>query len=151
MFDVLFVLGLFAVSLVVALPLGYRPAGDYRYRVLTSAKHWRAERFVYRAAGVNPDGELPWGVYARSVLAFSGVSVLFLYLFQRIQHHLWLSLGDHQGVRHQRGRLLQRQQRPPVREPDHLDQLAADLPAADDQLQPSANVRPDRGQQPPGL
>ncbi|MDQ1658306.1 MAG: potassium-transporting ATPase potassium-binding subunit [Cryptosporangiaceae bacterium] len=84
---------LFAGSLVVALGLAYRPAGDYMYRVLTSARHWRAERLVYRAVGVNPDGEQSWGVYARSVLAFSGVSVLFLYLFQRIQHHLWLSLG----------------------------------------------------------
>src|SRR5205807_81227 len=34
-----------------------------------------------------------WPVYLRSVLAFSAVSVLFLYLFQRLQDKLWLSLG----------------------------------------------------------
>jgi K+-transporting ATPase ATPase A chain len=32
-------------------------------------------------------------VYARSVLAFSTVSILFLYAFLRLQHYLWLSLG----------------------------------------------------------
>ena len=34
--------------------------------------------------------------------------------------------GDHQGARHQRRRLLQRQQRPPVREPDAAHQLHRD-------------------------
>jgi K+-transporting ATPase ATPase A chain len=32
-------------------------------------------------------------VYARSVLAFSAVSILCLYAFLRLQNHLWLSLG----------------------------------------------------------
>ena len=32
-------------------------------------------------------------MYARSVLAFSAVSILFLYVFERVQHHLMLSLG----------------------------------------------------------
>jgi potassium-transporting ATPase potassium-binding subunit len=61
--------------------------------VFTTAKHWRVERVIYRGVGVNPDGEQTWGVYARSVLAFSAISVLFLYLFQPVQNHLWLSLG----------------------------------------------------------
>jgi potassium-transporting ATPase potassium-binding subunit len=34
-----------------------------------------------------------WSVYARSVLAFSLVSVLFLYLIERTQHWLFLSVG----------------------------------------------------------
>jgi K+-transporting ATPase ATPase A chain len=51
------------------------------------------ERVVYRLVGVNPDGEQTWGVYARSVLAFSVVSILFLYAFLRLQNYLWLSLG----------------------------------------------------------
>src|SRR5947209_14335662 len=83
----------FVGSLIVALAVVYRPVGDYMYRVLSAARHWRVERWVYRAVGVNPDGEQSWGVYARSVLAFSAVSVLFLYAFQRLQNHLWLSLG----------------------------------------------------------
>ncbi|GLK99231.1 potassium-transporting ATPase subunit KdpA [Dactylosporangium matsuzakiense] len=84
---------LFIVSLAVALIAVHRPFGDYMYRAITPTRHLRAERLVYRAVGVNPDGEQSWGVYARSVLAFSAVSILFLYLFQRLQHHLWLSLG----------------------------------------------------------
>jgi K+-transporting ATPase ATPase A chain len=83
----------FIASLIVALAVAYRPLGDYMYRVVTSPRHLRVERGIYRAVGVNPDGEQSWGIYARSVLAFSAVSVLFLYAFQRLQNHLWLSLG----------------------------------------------------------
>jgi len=68
----------FIVVLALALAAVYRPLGDYMHRVVTSTRHLRAERVMYRLAGVNPDGEQSWGVYARSVLAFSAVSVLFL-------------------------------------------------------------------------
>ncbi len=84
---------LFVVSLVVALVLVHRPFGDYMYRVVTPTKHSRFERGIFRLIGVNPVAEQSWAVYARSVLAFSAVSVLFLYLFQRVQQHLLLSLG----------------------------------------------------------
>ena len=83
----------FVASLILALVLVYKPFGDHMYRAVTSTRHTRAERLLYRAVGVNPDGEQSWGVYARSVLAFSAVSILALYLFQRVQNHLWLSLG----------------------------------------------------------
>jgi K+-transporting ATPase ATPase A chain len=83
----------FIVVLIAALALAYRPLGDYMYRVVEGRKHSRAERVIYRTIGVNPNGEQSWGVYARSVLAFSVVSVLFLYAFMRLQHYLWLSLG----------------------------------------------------------
>jgi K+-transporting ATPase ATPase A chain len=43
------------------------------------------ERLTYRMLRLNPDREQAWGAYARSVLAFSVVSVLGLYLLQRIQ------------------------------------------------------------------
>ncbi|SBW25484.1 Potassium-transporting ATPase A chain [Candidatus Protofrankia californiensis] len=89
---------IFAVTMAVALGLTYRPFGDYMYRVYTGEKHLRIERGIYRLTGVNPDAEQRWGVYARSTLAFSVVSVLFLYLLQRIQGHLPLSLGF-SGVR----------------------------------------------------
>jgi K+-transporting ATPase ATPase A chain len=84
---------LFAVSLAVALGLAYRPLGDYMYRVVDGRRHLRAERMIYRLIGVNPHGEQTWGVYARSVLAFAAVSILFLYALMRVQHHLFLSLG----------------------------------------------------------
>ena len=34
-----------------------------------------------------------WSVYVRSILAFSLVSVLFVYLIERTQHWLFLSVG----------------------------------------------------------
>ncbi|MEU9125805.1 potassium-transporting ATPase subunit KdpA [Streptomyces sp. NPDC048506] len=79
--------------LVAALSLSFRPLGDYLARVLTSTRHLRAERLIYRAGGVDGDADQKWSVYLRSVLAFSLVSVLFLYAFLRLQHHLLLSLG----------------------------------------------------------
>ncbi|WP_327064620.1 potassium-transporting ATPase subunit KdpA [Kitasatospora sp. NBC_01302] len=82
-----------ALALVAALALSHRPLGDYLAHVLSSAKHLRAERGVHRLIGVNGDFDQTWMAYLRSVLAFSAVSVLFLYAFQRLQNHLWLSLG----------------------------------------------------------
>jgi K+-transporting ATPase ATPase A chain len=84
---------IFIATLVLALALAYRPVGDYMYRVFTPTKHSRAERGIYRLIGVDPEAEQSWPVYARSVLAFSAVSILFLYAFQRVQGHLMLSLG----------------------------------------------------------
>jgi potassium-transporting ATPase potassium-binding subunit len=43
------------------------------------------ERAIYRVCGVDPDREQTWPVYALALLAFSLVSVLGLYLLQRIQ------------------------------------------------------------------
>lgn len=84
---------LFAGSLVLAVAVAYRPLGDYMYRVYGGTRHSRAERGIYRLIGAKPDTEQTWGTYARSVLAFSAVSVLFLYLLQRVQDRLLLSLG----------------------------------------------------------
>jgi len=48
---------------------------------------------VVEMMGVDPDADQKWSTYLRSVLAFSLVGVLFLYVFQRVQDKLWLSLG----------------------------------------------------------
>ncbi|MFD4945209.1 potassium-transporting ATPase subunit KdpA [Streptomyces sp. NPDC058239] len=81
------------LALVVALGLSFRPLGGYMARVLTTDHHWRIERLIYRVGGVNGDADQKWSVYLRSILAFSAVSVLFLYAFLRLQNHLLLSLG----------------------------------------------------------
>ena len=52
------------------------------------------ERLVYRLVGVDPDQEQRWTVYARSVVAFSVVSVVMLYLLQRAQGGLPLNPTD---------------------------------------------------------
>ena len=81
------------VAVVGVLAAVHVPFGDYMARVYTSPRHSRVERGVYRLVGVDPQRQQTWGVYARSVLAFSAVSILFLYAFQRLQGHLPLSLG----------------------------------------------------------
>ncbi|MEU7023544.1 potassium-transporting ATPase subunit KdpA [Streptomyces sp. NPDC046203] len=81
------------LALVVALGLSYRPLGDHMARVYSSEKHYRPEKWIYKAIGANPDTEMRWPAYLRGVLAFSAVSVLFLYLLQRVQGSLPGSLG----------------------------------------------------------
>ncbi|HEY3605404.1 MAG TPA: potassium-transporting ATPase subunit KdpA [Sporichthyaceae bacterium] len=84
---------LFIGTLAVALIVVHIPFGDYLYRVYTSRRHLRAERGLYRAIGVDADAEQTWAAYARSVLAFSVVSLLGLYLLLRLQGHLPGNLG----------------------------------------------------------
>ncbi|MCD0482587.1 potassium-transporting ATPase subunit KdpA [Streptacidiphilus sp. ASG 303] len=79
--------------LVGALAACYRPLGDWIAHLFTSPRHLRAERALYRLTGVDGDADQRWPVYLRSVLAFSAVSVVFLYVLQRVQNHLLLSLG----------------------------------------------------------
>ncbi|MDG4834275.1 potassium-transporting ATPase subunit KdpA [Solwaraspora sp. WMMD1047] len=91
---------LFILSLAVALVAVHKPFGDLMYRVVSGGRQSRVERGIYRLVGVDPAAGQSWGVYARSVLAFSAVSILFLYGFMRLQNHLWLSLGFDPVITH---------------------------------------------------
>lgn len=79
--------------LVVALAVVYKPLGDYLARVYSSTRHSRVERAVYKTVRVDPDSEQHWKTYASGVLAFSFVSVVFLYLLQRLQPLLPFDFG----------------------------------------------------------
>ncbi|WP_406484060.1 potassium-transporting ATPase subunit KdpA [Streptomyces microflavus] len=81
------------IALIVALALAYRPLGDYMARVYSSEKHYKPEKWIYKVIGADPAAEMRWPAYLRGVLAFSAVSVLFLYLMQRVQGSLPGSLG----------------------------------------------------------
>ncbi|MFD6862757.1 potassium-transporting ATPase subunit KdpA [Streptomyces diastaticus] len=86
--------GLLQLTAVIgALGLAYRPLGDHMAKVYSSADHHRPEKWIYRAIGTDPATEMRWPAYLRGVLAFSAVSVLFLYLMQRVQGSLPGSLG----------------------------------------------------------
>ena len=85
---------MFLVALIVALAAVHVPLGDYMYRVYTTTKDSRAERVIYRLIGADPKAEQTWGAYARSVLAFSAISILFLFIFQLVQGKLPLHLND---------------------------------------------------------
>jgi len=79
--------------LVAALAACYMPLGNYIADLFTTRRHWRVERGIYRLIGVDPEADQKWSVYLRSMLAFSAVSVLFLYGLERLQHYLFFSLG----------------------------------------------------------
>jgi K+-transporting ATPase ATPase A chain len=82
-----------ALTIIVVIGLAYRPLGDYMAHVYTTQKNLKVERGFYRLIGVDPVSEQTWPVYLRSLLAFSLIGLLFVYLLQRIQEWLPLSLG----------------------------------------------------------
>ncbi|WP_327353301.1 potassium-transporting ATPase subunit KdpA [Streptomyces sp. NBC_01304] len=86
---------LLVATLIAALALAHRPLGDYMARVYEpeSKRHLRLEKWIYKSIGARPDVEMHWPAYLRAVLAFSLVGVLFLYVLQRVQDKLPLSLG----------------------------------------------------------
>jgi K+-transporting ATPase ATPase A chain len=84
-------------ALIGLLLLGTRLLGPYLARVYAGGPapgdrvFLPLERLVYRASRIDAEREQPWAVYARSVIAFSLVSVLGLYGLQRLQ--AWLPLN----------------------------------------------------------
>src|ERR1700727_2623811 len=79
--------------LFAALAACYIPLGNYIAHVFTDTKHWRVERGIYKLTGIDPDADMRWTVYVRSILAFSLCSVLLVYLIERTQHWLFFAVG----------------------------------------------------------
>jgi K+-transporting ATPase ATPase A chain len=79
------------LGLYLARVLGGGPAAGDRFFL-------PVERLVYRFTGVDPAREQTWSVYAVSLLAFSAVSVVGLFLLQRAQGLLPLNPTDVDGV-----------------------------------------------------
>ena len=52
------------------------------------------ERLIYRACRIDPEREQRWNIYALSVLAFSLIGVLLLYVIQRVQSNLVFNPTD---------------------------------------------------------
>jgi K+-transporting ATPase ATPase A chain len=88
------VAGLFQVALLLVLLVAcYAPLGDYMARVFTSEKNWRIEAALYRIVRVDAASGQRWPTYAAGVLGFSFVSIVLLYLLQRLQPLLPASFG----------------------------------------------------------
>nr|WP_210384769.1 potassium-transporting ATPase subunit KdpA [Corynebacterium sp. HMSC076C10] len=83
------------IIVMAALAILYIPLGNYMGRVFTTDKHLGVERGFYRAIGVRPEANQHWTKYTASVLSFSAVSVIFVYLLQRVQQ--WLPLNHGKG------------------------------------------------------
>jgi K+-transporting ATPase ATPase A chain len=81
------------IYLVILLALT-KPMGVYMTRVFSGQKTFLdpvlrpVERLLYRVTGVDETREMPWTEYAIAMLLFSGVSMLLLYLIERVQQ--WL-------------------------------------------------------------
>jgi len=78
---------LYSILLIALTP----PLGAYMYRVYTRPERGRVEGLIYRAIGINPNVEQSWRRYASSLLWFSVISMLFIYLLMRAQPHLPLN------------------------------------------------------------
>ena len=71
-----------------------KPMGVYLYRVFERKSTWLdpvlrpIERLIYRVSGIDEKKEMKWTEYGVTMLVFSGVSMLLLYLIERVQ--LWL-------------------------------------------------------------
>jgi K+-transporting ATPase ATPase A chain len=82
-----------AACVLLILVLLFVPLGDWMARTFTATKDWRVERGIYRLIGVDSASAQTWQAYARSVIAFSVIGVLFVYVLQRTQQLLPYSLG----------------------------------------------------------
>lgn len=89
---ILQVCGLLAVLLLLVKPLGSYMAQVYTGKpVFLSRSVGSFERWIYRACGVNSEGEMGWKDYAASLLLFHAAGFLLLYLLQRVQAFLPLN------------------------------------------------------------
>jgi K+-transporting ATPase ATPase A chain len=79
--------------LFAALAACYVPLGNYIARIFTTDKDWAVERGFYKLIGIDRSADQKWSVYLRSILAFSFVSVVFLYGIQRLQEYLPYTQG----------------------------------------------------------
>jgi potassium-transporting ATPase potassium-binding subunit len=83
-------IGLFLLAILAVTPL----LGRFMTRVFNRERTWLdpvlrpIERVIYRATGVDETREMRWTQYAAAMLLFSVVSMLLLYLLQRVQHLL---------------------------------------------------------------
>ena len=85
-FQILFFL---ALILAVTKPMGIFMAHVFsRQRTFMDPVLRPIERLLYRVTGVDEDHEMRWTEYAIAMLLFSAVSMLLLYLIQRLQGFL---------------------------------------------------------------
>jgi K+-transporting ATPase ATPase A chain len=81
------------LTVLVIVAAVHVPLGTWIHWIFTSPRHSRVEQAVYRLVGVDPDTEQRWWVYGLSVLAFSSVSIVLLWVFLLAQDVLPWSFG----------------------------------------------------------
>src|SRR6201988_1317668 len=93
------ILFFFAVIVVVTKPLGLFMSHVFnREKTFLDPVLRPIERLIYRLTGVNEEHEMRWTEYAVTMLLFSVVSMLVLYLIQRLQGYLPYNPQQRPGV-----------------------------------------------------
>jgi K+-transporting ATPase ATPase A chain len=89
--------GWFQIGLYLVVILAVtKPIGVFMTRVFAGEKTFLdpalrpVERLLYRVCGIDKNREMDWKEYTISMLLFSGVSMLLLYLIERIQGLKWM-------------------------------------------------------------
>ncbi|HEY9157283.1 potassium-transporting ATPase subunit KdpA [Candidatus Binatus sp.] len=97
--SVIQLIAFFLIVTAISVPLGL-----YMARVFSNERTFLdpvlspIERLIYRVCGINPGVEMGWAGYAVSMLAFSLISMIFLYALQRLQYYLPLNPQGLAGV-----------------------------------------------------
>ena len=85
--------------LLAAVLLITKPLGGFMARVFGRERTWLdpvmrpIERILYKLTGVDETHEMDWKEYALALLLFSGVSMILLYVLQRVQQWALLPLN----------------------------------------------------------
>lgn len=93
------ILAYFIVILLVT-----KPMGIFMAKVFSRERTWLdpilrpLEKLLYKLTGVDENREMRWKEYSIAMLLFSGVSMLVLYLLQRMQYWLFLNPQKMVGV-----------------------------------------------------
>jgi potassium-transporting ATPase potassium-binding subunit len=89
---VLYIIVFFLILLAITKPLGLFMANVFEgKRTFLHPLLRPLERLAYRLCGIREDSEQRWTQYAASLLAFSLISFLFVYVLQRLQGFLPLN------------------------------------------------------------
>ncbi len=90
--DVLQIVLYLAVLLALTKPLGAYMARVYEGEgTLLDPVLGPLERFLYRAAGIRPDDGMTWKTYTLAMLVFNALSLVVVYVVQRVQGFLPLN------------------------------------------------------------
>jgi K+-transporting ATPase ATPase A chain len=81
----------------IILVLLVKPLGNYMSKVFQGETTFLSrlitplERTFYRVTQIDPSDEMEWKIYAKTMLCFNFVGIVFLYLLMRFQ--VWLPLN----------------------------------------------------------
>ena len=89
----------FLLFTAISVPLGLYMARVFSHeRTFLDPVLTPIERLIYKLCGITPGVEMGWAGYTISMLAFSLISMVFLYALQRLQYYLPLNPQGMAGV-----------------------------------------------------